>query len=397
MNNVLERKEAELKARGKSLDLRLNNATSQAEIKTLEAEMQKWLDECDHLDWEKSRSDLTGKNAKLKAFGADRSSTNGHAPAEIVLGAEANPLRFSENSVKSIYDALQKRQSVSVKAFSTVESLIPPQLAPGILEKLHENRLLDYLPVQSITAPSYEIIVHNSTTGAPAPVAEGALKPEVVLNTTEQTLTAIKLAAHVGISYESIADYPTFYGYAQQEVIRQIGDVENSELLTGSGTGGHMTGFLSTSGILTHDASADTGTNVTALDSIEMAITQLRTGSAFAEANLIVLHPNSFSALRRLKNTLGNFLIGDPTDQGARELFGVRVLVTTSIAAGTGLILDTTKFGRVLLREGITTHAGQTNDDFTRNIARIVMEERLVLAVERPSAVLAISNLPTAP
>ena len=44
----------------------------------------------------------------------------------------------------------------------------------------------------------------------------------------------------------------------------------------------------------------------------------------------------------------------------------------------------------------MTVHTGQTNDDFTRNIARFVMEERLVLAVERPSAVMVISNLPTA-
>jgi hypothetical protein len=46
--------------------------------------------------------------------------------------------------------------------------------------------------------------------------------------------------------------------------------VENAQLLAGSGTSGNMTGFLNTSGILTHDASTDTGTNVTALDSIEM-------------------------------------------------------------------------------------------------------------------------------
>jgi hypothetical protein len=70
--------------------------------------------------------------------------------------------------------------------------------------------------------------------------------------------------------------------------------------------------------------------------------------------------------------------------------------VTTAQAAGTGLLIDSTKFGRVLIREGITVHTGTNNDDLTKNIVRFVMEERLVLAVERPAAVLAISNLPTA-
>jgi hypothetical protein len=37
---------------------------------------------------------------------------------------------------------------------------------------------------------------------------------------------------------------------------------------------------------------------------------------------------------------------------------------------------------------------GYSNDDFTRNLLRWVAEERLVLTVERPAAVLKIINLP---
>lgn len=380
-------------------DLKIKGFSEKQAYARYESKAQQFLDEKETLD--RAEAAIEASDAMMKTLGNAGDLRGVSSDYEIenktVTGAQLNPARFSDASAKTLYDAITKRQNASVKAFSTVESLIPAQLQPGVLEKIHEHRLMDYLPTQAISAPSYEIIVHSSTTGAPAPTAEGAAKPEVVLNTTAQTLTAVKLAAHVGISYESIADYPAFYGYAQAEVMRQICDVENAQLLSGSGTSGNMTGFLSTSGILTHDASADTGTNVTALDSIEMAIAQLRVGSALAEANLIVMHPNTFSAIRRLKNTLGNFLIGDPTEQGSRELFGVRVVPTTAISAGTALMLDSTKFGRVLVREGITVHVGQTNDDFTKNIARLVLEERLVLAVERPAAVLAISNLSTTP
>jgi HK97 family phage major capsid protein len=217
---------------------------------------------------------------------------------------------------------------------------------------------------------------------------------------TSLTLTAIKLAAHVGISYESLSDFPAFLGYAETELTRQLQDVENTELISGSGTSGHMTGFLTTSGILTHDASADTGTGVTVIDSIIKSIAQLRVGAALADADLLCLHPNTWSAIRRLKDTTGRFLFiasdSDPTTAQANSILGVPVLTTTSIAAGTGLMLDTQKFGNVLVREGITIHTGQNTDDFTKNISRFVLEERLVLAVERPAAVLALSNLPTA-
>ena len=51
--------------------------------------------------------------------------------------------------------------------------------------------------------------------------------------------------------------------------------VENEELLYGIGTG-HFAGFFSTSGILRHNVAAATDT--TAMDAIEQAIEQMRSG-----------------------------------------------------------------------------------------------------------------------
>jgi HK97 family phage major capsid protein len=339
------------------------------------------------------------KVATMKAFGGDSVDRPVNAEyGKVAPGREVNPLRIDEKAVRTVHQAATVGQNVRVKAFSSPVSLIPAQLDPNVLGPIHESRLLDRLPAQAISAPSYEIIVHNSTTGTPAPVSEGAVKPELVLNTTSETLTAIKLACHVGISHEAMMDFANFTGYVQVEAMRQLQDVENSQLIAGSGSSGNMTGFLSTSGILTDDASTDTGTGFTVIDSIEKSIAQLRVGAALATANLLVLHPSTWSAIRRLKDTTGRFLFiaadSDPSNAEANSIFGVPVLRTTQISAGTGLMLDTTKFGRVLVREGITVNQGTTSDDFTRNITRFVLEERLVLAVERPAAVLAISNLP---
>jgi hypothetical protein len=73
----------------------------------------------------------------------------------------------------------------------------------------------------SISAPTYEFIVHNFSgdSGAPTPVAEGAPKPEYTPAAT------------------SLADWPQWLAYVQTECFRQIMDLENSQLLSGSGTG----------------------------------------------------------------------------------------------------------------------------------------------------------------
>jgi HK97 family phage major capsid protein len=91
----------------------------------------------------------------------------------------------------------------------------------------------------SISAPTYEFIVHNFSgdSGAPTPVAEGAPKPEYTPAATSSVVTAIKLAMHTGISYETLADWPQWLAYVQTECFRQIMDLENSQLLSGSGTG----------------------------------------------------------------------------------------------------------------------------------------------------------------
>lgn len=134
----------------------------------------------------------------------------------------------------------------------------------------------------------------------------------------------------------------------------------------------------------------------TPLDGIESAIATLRTGPALADANLAIFHPNTWSAIRKSKDQYGRYLTTpDPTSDTAKSVWGVPVLQTTQISAGDGLLLDTTKYGRVWQREGLSLRTGYAGSDFTSNILRFVCEERLNLAVERPAAVLAISGLPT--
>ena len=64
--------------------------------------------------------------------------------------------------------------------------------------------------------------------------------------------------------------------------------VENEELVYSTGTG-HFAGFFSTSGILRHNLAGATDT--TALDAIEQAIEQMRSGPAPAEPDLFITSP----------------------------------------------------------------------------------------------------------
>jgi HK97 family phage major capsid protein len=175
------------------------------------------------------------------------------------------------------------------------------------------------------------------------------------------------------------------------EIPRQIYDAENHELLYGSGAAGDIQGLLTCPGILTHTAS---GTNP--FDDIEESIAAMRVGPSLATPDVLVLNPASWSDIRRTKDNYGRYLVApDPSQDQVNSAWGVDVVSSTAMAAGTGLLIDTTKFGAMLIREGLTIRTGSINDDFSRNLVRFVFEERFNVAVERPTALLAISGLPT--
>jgi len=302
----------------------------------------------------------------------------------------APSLRFNDEQLKALHTAVISQQSIALKTgFNTAVDELPAQLYPSILGPIHENRLLDRLPTFPVSAPSIEYVRHISTTGAPAIVAEGQQKPELIFAVDHVIATVQKIACHAGVSHEALSDYGAFVSYLQNEIVTQVVDVENDELLNGTGPG-HITGFLDTPSILTHVTGSESS-----LDAIEIAISKLRTGSSLAEANLLVLNPGTWSAIRRTKDLQDRYLVNpDPTQGAGNQLWGVEVLVTTAIDEAVGVLLDTRKFGKALVRESLTVRTGTDGGDFTRNIVRFVCEERLTLAVERPTAVCKITNLP---
>jgi len=130
-----------------------------------------------------------------------------------------------------------------------LEGQIPAELAAWITARVHERRIIDRLPSTAVTAPSFEVIQHTSTTGSPAIVLEGTEKPEVKLVTNPLVLPMLKLAAHSALTWEIISDVDLMTSYLQRELPLEIVDQENHEILYGTGGATSIAGFASTTGI----------------------------------------------------------------------------------------------------------------------------------------------------
>lgn len=307
----------------------------------------------------------------------------------------------SENQLRSLHDAIRSRKSyrvdVDTKTTTDVSSMLPPTRIPGVVTRQHEpQRVLDFIPSAPIGSPTWEYFRHASTTGAPTTVAPGGLKPEISFAVDTVTGTVRKIAAQTAVEDETLADFEGFAGYVSAEMTRQYIDVENGQLLTGDGTGTNILGLLNETGILNRDYTADHTADAsgTGLDTLERAITDLRVGSAFATADLVVMHPTTWSALRRTKNSQGNYLLGDPSEMGPANLWSIPVITTTSIPVGTALVAQMSLAGEARIRQGVTIESTPYNaDDWTHNLTRFRIEARIGLAVVRPAAISKVVNL----
>jgi HK97 family phage major capsid protein len=132
----------------------------------------------------------------------------------------------------------------------------------------------------------------------------------------------------------------------------------------------------------------------TDIDTLEMAATDLRTGTAFAPPTLVIINPATWSKIRRIKNTLGDYILGDPNAPDADQLWNTPIVQTTQIAAGTAVVMNTDLGAHLYVRQGMTIQSTPYNaDDWTHNITRFRIEERIALAVPRPSAIVKVTGL----
>jgi HK97 family phage major capsid protein len=181
-----------------------------------------------------------------------------HGHRITTLGRDVNPFHVDERTLDLMSQSVKTGHAfrvklvgdgVTTKGFNTVESLLPAELMPGVVERVHEPRIADLLPTVSSTTLNYEFISDNTTSNTVTGItAEGVAAPDAVLSFGETTLAAQAIKCTFGASYETLSDRPTLLGYLSAEVFRQFSDEENSLLLNGSSG---IVGLTQTSGITT--------------------------------------------------------------------------------------------------------------------------------------------------
>jgi HK97 family phage major capsid protein len=260
-----------------------------------------------------------------------------------------------------------------------------PQQNPGVIPgdfvpKTIRNALRT-IPVSSNLVNSLrEEAWNNSASG----VLQGGAKPESDI-TFEQYNVPVETIAHwIKVSNQLLADAPAIVAYIDSRARDGLAEEIDRQLLLGNGVAPTLSGLTDTGNFTAYSAVSDD----LVVDAINRAKYQL-----WAIGNMpdtVILNPADWGAMERTREgaNQGMYLYGIPGTNANQNPFGVSVVLSNFMPAGNFLIGALQRSAVVYARSGATVEMGYVNDDFTRNLVTIRVEERLGLGVERPTGIL---------
>lgn len=273
-----------------------------------------------------------------------------------------------------------------------------PQVVPGVVEKLFQPLTFADLILDGVaTVNSFRYVVEGTATSGAAGVAEGGSKPQSTLGLTTTDEPIKKIATSLKISDEMIEDAPAVQSYINGRLALFVRIEEERQLIRGTSGGNEVQGLLTSRSVPVYAGGTAVGNKAV---QVFKAMNGLR-GSAFLEPEWTVMHPTDWEQIRLLTDTAGQFFGGGPFQgpygngsnisasgqiQGpADSLWNKPVYVTAVVGAGTAIV-GTRSSAQVWRKGGLSVEITNSNeDDFLKNLLAVRAEERLGLAVYRPT------------
>ena len=217
----------------------------------------------------------------------------------------------------------------------------------------------------------------------------GGLKPESTMTFVVRTVTVENIAHLTYITRRAAADAPQLMAIINTFLRQGLAVKIEDQLLSGNGTSPNLRGIVNTGvpySLNTFDMSVNSETSW--IKAVARAQGVVR-GQGFRPTAMVINSADWFSSNFLLAtDTAGQYLIGDPraTLDQLNSIWGLRVVVSDGIAAGTILIGDFT-YALIGDREQAALYMSDSNRDlFERNILTLLAEQRLGFGVQAPKA-----------
>lgn len=249
----------------------------------------------------------------------------------------------------------------------------------------------DLIPTSSTSSNLVEFARETSFTNNAGPTVGGSpeayenvLKPESAVSFALVSVPVVTLAHYVPASKQVLSDSQSLQSYIDRRLSHGLKLKEETQLLNGTGANGELNGLI-TQATSYINSSSPNYTNE--IDIIRDAIRQAHLSEY--RPDFVVLNPVDWFSIeiRKVGASDDRYIIGSP-NQGLLNptLWGLPVIVTNSIAAGT-FLMGSSMAAEIMDREESSVEMSYENaDNFVKNMITIRAEERLALCVYRTEA-----------
>ncbi|MEY0734373.1 phage major capsid protein [Providencia stuartii] len=297
---------------------------------------------------------------------------------------------ISADVLKDINSSIQgnKRISVPVQAALTsvdvAEGVVEPQRLPGI-DVAPKQRLFirDLIASGKTTSPAIFWVQQTGFTNAATVVPENTTKPYSDIQFATKITPVTTIAHMFKASKQILDDFAQLQSLVDAEMRYGLKFVEEQEILFGDGSGAHLHGIIPQASKFKAEFEVDKQNGI---DDLRLAMLQAQLARFPATGH--VLHFIDWAKIELLKDSLGRYILANPSALTGPTLWGLPVVVTETAAFKGKFLTGAFNAGAQLFdREETNVVISTENaDDFEKNMISIRCEERLALAVKRPEA-----------
>ena len=328
---------------------------------------------------------------KLKSQGMDSTkawekSLQGVLTKKLEDNADFKEFKNSKRSF-SIEDIRVKAVQNMTFSGTTTGQVVDNEYLPILPELEEQTRVRSILRVAP--AGSGNAIMFPRVTGgegAAANQTEGSAKAQIDKDIALATYPFQVIAGFARVSQQMLDNLQGLSGYLSYVLPQELYNTEDTQLLTGSGSGVNLFGLAT--GAQT-DANIPSGFEVASPNYWDCILASFATIAASkAKANAILMNPADVYLMAAAKGSNGQYVAPIFWVNNVPTLFGVPITMTTAVAAGTFYTADTNKAGMLFQRAAPSVRFfEQDSDNVQKNLITVRVEEELSFAQFHTSAV----------
>jgi hypothetical protein len=274
----------------------------------------------------------------------------------------------------------------SISGLADLRNLFATLRLPDItFDPLRPTRIRDLFNVVTTKAHVIEWLRQKPTggfSGGATPVAEGYNKPESSFDFELVQKPMTTIATYTQITWQALNDINMLQDHVTRYLLGQMKEVEDVQLLYGSGLGANIEGLYNVTGIQQH-----VQTTETRIDALRKAVTKIQNANYMPDG--ILMHPNDWEKVELAKDNENRYLYGNSPAAGAeRVLWRLPVYVSTAVNELNPMV-GAFRSDAVTIYDHDSAQlriSDSHGDTFIHNVFTLLLEQRLTMICRRPRA-----------